>query len=122
MKASVGTLSHEKNLDFEKVGKVDETTMISPLTRYTEFLKERVEAKMPSTEVMNTMSYLDNTKWPVNVRVLLSCDEFKTQLEKWPTLFGITYPADTMTKQFETIVGFLEDNTDFWCSTHFSQV
>ena len=43
-----------------------------------------------------------------------------SQLEKWPTLFGLSYEPDTMKNGFIKIVEFLEDNTDFWCMTHSS--
>ena len=87
---------------------------------YVDFILQDIERRMPPLELMNTMSYLDNSKWPLRVRRLLSEPTFLEQLDKWPKIFGLNYPDGTMKNDFEKIVEFLESNTDIWWSTHLS--
>ena len=87
---------------------------------YVNFILQEIEKRMPPVEIMNTMSYLDQSKWPLRVRRLLNETVFLEQLDKWPKIFGLSYPDGTMKNDFEKIVEFIEANPDMWCSTHLS--
>ena len=87
---------------------------------YIQLLLEKVEVKMPTSELMITVSYLDQKEWPFDVSLCLTNMELKAQIEKWPTLFGLAYEENEMWNDFVTVITYLKENPDFWCAYHYS--
>ena len=93
--------------------------MSSQKDAYIQLLLAKVEVKMPTTELMTTVSYLDQTQWPFDVSLCLTNMELKAQIEKWPTLFGLMYEENEMWNDFQTVITYLKENPDFWCANHY---
>ena len=106
----VDTTEAARRIKFETI-----SLQIGP---YLDNVKAEVEKRMPRGEIMNTLSKLDQSKWPLHVRELLNDEEFLTQFGKWPSLFRLGYTKDEMVESFRKVVTFLETNTDFWCGSH----
>ena len=88
---------------------------------YVRSLLQKVEEKMPTTELLRTVSYLDQSQWPLNIRACLSDMELKAQIERWPKLFGLEFEENVMWNDFEKVVSYLEENCDFWYAHHYSE-
>ena len=103
----------EKFVDFVKISEEKEA--------YIEFLREKIEEKMPSTDALAKTGFLDQTKWNFDVKSTASNSEFQRSLQVWPTIFKYEYSAQEISDDFLKIGQFLEDNPTFWLANHFSR-
>ena len=88
--------------------------------RYIDFIKEKIEQKMPSSEVLDKASILDNTKWNFNLRSDALNPTFQEKLKDWTTIYDDDYNEEELSNDFLAVVQFIEDNPTFWCANHFS--
>ena len=122
-KKNCNTNSQTNETEEDKEAKVDKIKfekLSLHKDSYIDKLRKKVEEKMPTTELTTTVSYLDPSEWPLNVRSILANAEMKTHIEKWPTLFGLTLAPNVMWNEFEKVVIYLEENPDFWCANHYA--
>ena len=102
----------EENVKFVKTSE--------EIPSYINFLKQKVEEKMPSSDVLTKAGILDQTKWNFRLRSNALDPTFLEKLQNWPTIFNYDYSESEITEDFLKIVKFTEDNPTFWCANHFS--
>ena len=113
----------DKNKDENKKDELDIQFEKMSLQKddYIRSLLVKVEEKMPTTELLRTVSYLDQSQWPLNIGACLSDMDLKAEIEKWPKLFGLEFEENVMWNDFGKVVSYLEQNQDFWCDHHYSE-
>ena len=102
----------EEHLEFVKTSE--------EIPAYINFLKQKIEEKMPSSTALNKAGVLDQTKWNFRLRSNALDPAFIEKLQNWPTIFNTDYSTSEMTEDFLKIVKFTEDNPTFWCANHYS--
>ena len=91
------------------------------LDTYLDAVKAKVRSYFPHDKLLKIMVSLDQTIWPLKVERILSNTEVKNLWKQWPTLFGMTEEAKTIETDMVTVIEWLKEHPDFYCSHHLSQ-
>ena len=90
--------------------------------RVTSFLPKLIAAirlliryYMPSNDMMDVVSALDQTKWTSNPRSILTNDKIMSGLNKWASQFDLEDKIPSLQEDIEKLVDTLSGSDVNWC-------